>query len=99
MILFSMSVLNENYVIEKAIIERGEEGPRAEGGAGGAVPISKLRNNTRQSLGMQWSMSEVGTPPLHNSNKPHGLVASNNNIRGAILAWDTATPTRWWPTS
>ena len=50
-----------------------------EGGEGGADPISKLRKNKRPSLGPEWSMSEVGTPPPHNSNKPHRLVASNNN--------------------
>ena len=44
----------------------GEEGNRTAGGEGGEVPISKLRNNKLQSLGPKWSMSEVGTPPLHN---------------------------------
>ena len=57
----------------------GEEGNRTAGGEGGEVPISKLRNNKLQSLGPKWSMSEVGTPPLHNLDKPHVLVASNNN--------------------
>ena len=28
---------------------------------------------------MECSMYEVGTPPPHNLDKPHGLVASNNN--------------------
>ena len=38
-------------------------------------------NNKRKILGMEWSMSEVGTPPPHNSDKPHGMVESiNNNI-------------------
>ena len=55
---------------------------RAEGGEGGVVSISKLRNNKQQSLGPEWSMSEVGTPPPHNLDKHHGLVESinNNNI-------------------
>ena len=45
-------------------------------------------NNKRRSLGPEWSMSEVGTPPPHNSDEPHGLVAStnnnNNNISGLL---------------
>ena len=41
-------------------------------------PIIKLHNNKRQSLGLEWSMSKVGTPPSHNYDKPHELVASNN---------------------
>ena len=57
----------------------GEEGHWTEGGAGGAGPIIKLRNNKRRSLGTKWSMSEVRTPPPHNFDKPHGLVASKNN--------------------
>ena len=48
------------------------------GGEGGAASIS-IRNNKRQILGTDWSMSEVGTPPPHNSDKLHGLVASINN--------------------
>ena len=56
-----------------------EEGHTKTGVAFGAGPIRKLRNNKRQSLGLEWSVSEVGTPPPHNSDKPHGLVASNNN--------------------
>ena len=47
-------------------------------GEGGAGPIS-VRNNKRRSLGPEWSISKVGTPPPHNSDKPHGLVASINN--------------------
>ena len=49
------------------------------GGEGGVGPISKLYNNKQQSLGPDWSMSEVGTPSPHNLDKPHRLVASNNN--------------------
>ena len=48
------------------------------GREGGAVPIS-VRNNNQWSLGMEWSISEVGTPPPYNLKKPHGLVASINN--------------------
>ena len=62
-----------------------EAGHRTAGGEGGAGPISKLRNNMIRSLGLEWSMSEVGTPPHHDSEKPHGQVASiknnNNNHR------------------
>ena len=36
-------------------------------------------NNKQQILGSEWSMSKVGTPPHHNSDKPHGLVDSINN--------------------
>ena len=49
------------------------------GGEGGAGPISKLHNNKQRGLGLVWSMYEVGTPPPHNLDKPHGLVASINN--------------------
>ena len=45
---------------------------------GGAGPIS-ASNNKRRSLGPECSMSEVGTPPPHNLDKSHGLVASINN--------------------
>ena len=48
------------------------------GGEGGTVPIS-VCNNKRQSLGPEWSMSEVGNPPPHNLDKPYRVVASNNN--------------------
>ena len=47
-------------------------------GEGGEVPIS-VHNNKRWSLGPEWSMSEVGTPPPHNSDTPYILVASINN--------------------
>ena len=57
----------------------GGVGHRTEGGEGGEGAIPKLRNNKKQSLGPEWSISEVGTPLPHNSDKPHGLVASNNN--------------------
>ena len=43
----------------------GETGYCMTGGEGGAVPIS-VCNNKRQSLGPEWSMSEVGTPQPHN---------------------------------
>ena len=57
----------------------GEEGNWTAGGEGGAGPISKVPNNKRRSLGSEWSMSKVGNPPPHNSEKYHGLVAINNN--------------------
>ena len=41
-------------------------------------PIS-IRKNKRQNLGPKWSISEVGTPPPHNLDKPHVLLASINN--------------------
>ena len=44
----------------------------------GEVSIN-LWNNKRQNLGPEWSMSEVGTLPPHNSEKPHRMVASINN--------------------
>ena len=56
----------------------GEAGHRMAQGKGWEGPISKLRNNNRRSLGLEWSMSKVGNPPPHNSEKPHGLVASIN---------------------
>ena len=67
----------------------GEAGNPTAGREVGAGPISKLRNNKRRSLGPEWSMSEVGTMPPQNLDKPHRLVASinnNNNIhkRGQI---------------
>ena len=57
----------------------GEAGNPTAGREGGAGPISKLRNNKRRSLGPEWSMSKVGTPPPHNLDKPHGLLASIDN--------------------
>ena len=36
-------------------------------------------NNKRRSLGPEWSMSEVGNPPPHNTEKPHRMVAITNN--------------------
>ena len=59
---------------------QGEARHQKEGREGGAGPIIKLRNNKRQSLGLEWSMSEVGNTPPHHSEKPHGLVASINNM-------------------
>ena len=46
---------------------------------GGAVPISKTLNNNQRSLGLECLMSKVGTPSTHNLDRPHLLVASNNN--------------------
>ena len=48
------------------------------GGEGGSGLIS-VCNNKRRSLAPEWSMSEVGTLPPYNSDKPHGLLASINN--------------------
>ena len=39
--------------------------------------------NKRRILGPEWSMSEVGTPPPHNLEKPQRLVDiinNNNNL-------------------
>ena len=46
------------------------------GGRGGLISV---RNNKRRILGPKWSMSEIGTPPSHNLDKPHKLVYSINN--------------------
>ena len=48
-------------------------------GEGGAGPIS-IRKNKRWILGPEWLMSGVGTPPPHNLEEPHRLVASIINI-------------------
>ena len=57
----------------------GEEGHWTSGGEGWVGPKSKLCNNKQLSLDPEWSISEVGTLPTHNLDKPHGLVASNSN--------------------
>ena len=62
-----------------------EEGHRKAGEEGGEVPTSKLCNNKQRGLGPEWSMYEVGTPPPHNSEKPHRMVASINNINNMAL--------------
>ena len=41
--------------------------------------IFNVRDNKQQSLGPEWSLSEVGTPPPHDSDIPHGLVESNTH--------------------
>ena len=47
-------------------------------------------NKKRRILGPEWSMSEVGTPTPHNSDKPHGLVDSiNNNNNKPIFSEDS----------
>ena len=56
----------------------GEMGHQMAGVEGWDCPIIS-RNNKQQRLGPEWSMSEVGTPPPHDLEKPHGLVASINN--------------------
>ena len=66
----------------------GETGHQMAGGEGGEGSIS-VRNNKRRILGLEWSMSEVGTPPTHNLDKPHGLLASinnNNNNKNNIVS-------------
>ena len=52
-------------------------GNQTAGGEGGAGPIS-ICNHKQRSLGPEWSMSKVGTPPPHSSDKSHGLVESIN---------------------
>ena len=47
---------------------------RGEGGF-----INKLHNNKRQILGPEWSLSDVGTLPPHDSDIPHRLVTSNTH--------------------
>ena len=65
----------------------GEAGHRVAGGEGGAGTIS-VRNNKRQILGLGWSMSKVGTPPPHNLENPHGMVASTNNNNNIYVQQD-----------
>ena len=43
------------------------------------VGLISVNNNKWRILGPEWSTYEVGTPPPHNSEKLHGLVASINN--------------------
>ena len=62
----------------------GEAGYGMSGGEVWAGPIS-VRNNKRRFLGSEWSMSEVGTPPPHISEKPNGLVAIINNNRHIFM--------------
>ena len=49
---------------------------RRRGVWGGLISVC---NNKQRILGPEWSMYEVGTPPPHNLEKPHGLVESINN--------------------
>ena len=44
----------------------GEARHWTEGGEGGAGQIIKVCNNKGRILGLEWSMSEVGTPPPNN---------------------------------
>ena len=55
------------------------DGNWTSGREGGVGSISNLCNNKGWSLGPDWSMSKVGTPPPHNSEKPHGLGESNTH--------------------
>ena len=45
-------------------------------GAGETGRDIYLRNNKKQSLGPEQSLTEVGTPPPHHLFKLHGLVES-----------------------
>ena len=58
-----------------------EEGHTKTGVDFGAGPIRKLRNNKQRIIGPEWSMYEAGAPPPHNMEKPHGMVAIENNNR------------------
>ena len=60
------------------------DGHRTAGREGGASSLLKICNNNQQNLGPEWSMSEVGTPPYDNPDKPHGLVASNTHTQMVI---------------
>ena len=74
--------------------ERGKNYPengRRKGWGGRAILKS---SNKRQILGPEWSMSKVGNPPPHNSDKPHGLVDSINNIHH-IIFFHTTNITAW----
>ena len=57
--------------------------------------------NKRRSLGPEWSMSKVGTPTPHNSEKPHIMVASINNkqqpIKRSTFKAPFDTDNRWVP--
>ena len=75
----------DDPAVEKEKTTEAEEEHRMAGGEGGACPIHKLRNNKRQSLGLECSMFVVGIPPPHNSDKPQGLVVSNKNNIYQIL--------------
>ena len=50
-------------------------------GEDGVGSISKLSNNKRRSLGLEWSMSGVGKLPPHNPEKSHRLVASKTHTK------------------
>ena len=41
--------------------------------------LINVHNNKRRILGLDWSMSEAGTPPPHNLGKP------NNNINAHMI--------------
>ena len=45
----------------------------------GRFQESKLHNNKRRILGPEWSLSDVGKPPSHDSYIPHGLVTINTH--------------------
>ena len=55
-------------------------------------------NAKRQSLGAEWSMSEVGIPPPYNLDKLHALVTgiknNNNNIK---VATNCFPKSEWFP--
>ena len=65
--------------------ERGGEEQSKNGRRKSWGGKARLKSNNKQrSLGPEWSISEFGTPPTHNSGKPHGLVASNNNNNNIV---------------
>ena len=49
--------------------------------------LMSVCNNRLRILGTEWSMSEVGTPPPYNLDKPHRMVDSiiNNNNTNVII--------------
>ena len=53
-------------------LSEGSQKARRAGGPGWNIYI---RNNKKQSIGLDQSLTEVGTPPPHNLVKLHGMVA------------------------
>ena len=41
---------------------------------------------------MEWSLSEVGIPPHHDSDTPHGLVAGNTDTHISVKVTSLCTP-------
>ena len=57
---------------------------------------TQVRNNKGRSLGPDWSMYKVRTPPPHILDKSHVLVESNNNNNNNIQSLGTCRST-WNP--